>query len=598
MINAKLSEITSLVAFPHDVALNQKGKFVGFVMRRLQGHRPLHELYSPKSRQKHFPSADYRFLVRAAANMARAVASVHQSECIIGDLNHSGVLVAKDATIALIDADSFQFKFGSQFFHCAVGVPDFTPPELHGVNLKTVRRTLAHDNFALAVGIFHLLFMGRHPYAGRYTGRDISLGDAIAEHRFAFSLIRRGQTNTLPPPGVIGLEIFSAPVRDAFENAFGVSPEARPSAMDWVRLLTELEGQLVRCSRSGSHFYPQGASRCSWCDLGKVGGFDMFPDLSVIGAAPTGSHNIEEAIKEILGIRFPDPSDVIAKSSVRVDVASNALKDARRSIVGRVVVGTAMTLGCIGGMVAAGEAWFVWLGAGIWGLHLLKNRKIESRPFIERFHKANDALQREATSYFRRNGLMEFIQLRQGLGRAIESYRAIDKERLKELASLKSTRESRQIAGFLDQFSIRNAKIPGIGPAKKATLISFGIETAADVTGEALRQVPGIGAVFTSRLMEWRRSHEAKFRYNSKRTPQDAADEAAINRKYSNRKQQLEKQIRDGVSALRVGRVRFKDLAARMLKDERVAQALTERAQAKNDLGLLKVLVPVTKTRY
>jgi DNA-binding helix-hairpin-helix protein with protein kinase domain len=91
--------------------------------------------------------------------------------------------------------------------------------------LTSVQRTIEHDNFGLAVAIFHLLFMGRHPYAGRYNGPDISMGDAIAQNRFAFSLTRQATTKTTAPPG------------------------ARPSALDWIHALNNLEGSLNRCSK-------------------------------------------------------------------------------------------------------------------------------------------------------------------------------------------------------------------------------------------------------------------------------------------------------------------------------------------------------------
>ncbi|MFX9050393.1 hypothetical protein ABTN54_20170, partial [Acinetobacter baumannii] len=75
--------------------------FLGFLMRLVSGYRPIHELYGPKSRKAHFPKADYRFLVRAALNVSNAVVKVHQSGCVIGDFNHSGVLVSNEATVSL-----------------------------------------------------------------------------------------------------------------------------------------------------------------------------------------------------------------------------------------------------------------------------------------------------------------------------------------------------------------------------------------------------------------------------------------------------------------------------------------------------------------
>jgi DNA-binding helix-hairpin-helix protein with protein kinase domain len=71
MVGGGLATKTDLVAYPGEIATDPSGKFVGFLMRLVSGYRPLHELYSPKSRQRHFPKADYRFVVRAALNVAR-----------------------------------------------------------------------------------------------------------------------------------------------------------------------------------------------------------------------------------------------------------------------------------------------------------------------------------------------------------------------------------------------------------------------------------------------------------------------------------------------------------------------------------------------
>ncbi|MBW6101303.1 hypothetical protein HTY54_20205 [Escherichia coli] len=46
---------------------------------------------------------------------------------------------------------------------------------------------------------------------------------------------------------------------------------------------------------------------------------------------------------------------------------------------------------------------------------------------------------------------------------------------------------------FWRDFFIDVASIPGVGPARKAALRSFGIETAADVTRRGVKQVKGFG---------------------------------------------------------------------------------------------------------
>lgn len=126
MVRHRLAQSSNLVAFPEEIVTTQTGEFAGFSMRLVAGFRELHQLYGPKSRKLHFPKADFRFLVRSATNLARAVGQVHSLPCVIGDLNESGILVSSDAKVALIDADSFQFESDGRVYPCLVGKPEFT----------------------------------------------------------------------------------------------------------------------------------------------------------------------------------------------------------------------------------------------------------------------------------------------------------------------------------------------------------------------------------------------------------------------------------------------------------------------------------------
>ena len=154
MIRSGMAQQVPQVAFPLSVVRDEAGRFTGFLMKNVLEHKPLHELYSPGSRKIHFPQADYRFLVRTAQNISKAIASVHAIGCVIGDINQSSILVSKSATVALIDSDSFQVTSGSETFFCRVGVPEYTPPELQGLPLAKIPRTANHDAFGLAVVIF------------------------------------------------------------------------------------------------------------------------------------------------------------------------------------------------------------------------------------------------------------------------------------------------------------------------------------------------------------------------------------------------------------------------------------------------------------
>lgn len=155
------------VAWPRRLVMDQEGRKVGFIMEAYPDARPVHDLYTPLSRRIHFPNVGWPFLVRAALNLARVVARLHADGIVIGDLNHSSVMVLPVATVRLVDADSFPHPPDCV---CLVGTPEYLPAELQRADLAVARRRPRHDVFALSVLVYQLLFDGRHPFAG-YGGR-------------------------------------------------------------------------------------------------------------------------------------------------------------------------------------------------------------------------------------------------------------------------------------------------------------------------------------------------------------------------------------------------------------------------------------------
>lgn len=159
---------------------------------------------------------------------------------------------------------------------------------------------------------------------------------------------------------------------------------------------------------------------------------------------------------------------------------------------------------------------------------------------------------------------------------------------------MKSNRESRQRHAYLDRFSIRRANISGIGPVKTATLISFGIETAADVSQNAVLRVPGFGDVMTGKLVAWRRGHESRFKYDRTPNAQDIADERALRGRFAAEKARLESTIRNGLGTLRNAKALLDALPAKARDDRALADALAARAQAEQDLRELGISVPAS----
>lgn len=592
MIDGRLAGATTLVAFPSEVVTDASGNFLGFTMRLVAGYRALHELYSPKSRKLHFPKADYRFLVRVAQNVARAVATVHQAGCIIGDLNHSGVLVGQDATVALIDADSFQFSLKGHSYPCVVGTEDFTPPELHGGSLAKVIRTQAHDNFGLAVAIFQLLAMGKHPYAGRYSGPDISLGQSIAQNRFAFSVDRRNETRTTPPPGSVQLADFPISIATALEAAFGLTPSSRPDPATWVNLLQGLETGLRRCADVPTHYFPGSATTCLWCRQASQSGVEMFPQGLVVGTVPlAGPFDLERVWAAIQALRIPRPDEVLPVWSGTIGAPSVAVTQAKGQRHDPAILGGIALLIAIVGCFMAPKAALLWGGLGLFGLvRVFATNKVDSTPFRKAYQDADSKVRLASQAYLQRIGLREMHILRADLDEAVIRYRQLDEGLAQALSQLKSTREVRQREAFLDRFLIRRASIAGIGAGKTATLASFGIETAADITASAVRAVPGFGEALTAKMMAWRHGHEGKFRYNATPDPSDLQAEQSTRVAFATKQIELQRKIQSGLAALQAAIPRC--LSTKNVPDQALIQALQERAIAEHDCAALGVSVP------
>jgi DNA-binding helix-hairpin-helix protein with protein kinase domain len=261
--------VKQVSAWPMGLLLSKTDRApVGLIMPKVENAKDIHKLYSPKSRLMEFQRADWRFLVRACANTARAFAAIHDTGCIIGDINEGSVLVANDATVKLIDCDSYQVVAQGKRYRCEVGVETFTPPELQGKNLREVVRTKNHDDFGLAVMMFLLLFMGRHPFAGRFLGRgDMPIPKAISELRFAYSAMR-ADVQMDKPPHTPPLSIVGDEVAFLFERAFAkqMVQGGRPEARDWVQALVGLEKKLKRCDANSAHWHLKDIG-CPWCPM-------------------------------------------------------------------------------------------------------------------------------------------------------------------------------------------------------------------------------------------------------------------------------------------------------------------------------------------
>ena len=239
--------LNGIAAWPTDLLLDLANPKIvrGILMPRMLG-KEIHKLYGPADRAAEFTKAGWDFLIHVAMNSAVAFETLHEHGAVMADVNEGNLLVTEgDGRVGLIDCDSYQIHNGSGLFLCDVGIPMWTPPELQGQNFRALERTPNHDRFGLAVLIFQLLFMGRHPFAGVQTGRDqFEIEEAIKRYLFAFAP-QTWPRGVKPPPDSLSLGAVPERLRRLFERAFLQGSEltnARPSGREWAQEPGRLAG--------------------------------------------------------------------------------------------------------------------------------------------------------------------------------------------------------------------------------------------------------------------------------------------------------------------------------------------------------------------
>jgi len=288
MVRVAGRDLLGTCCWPTTPLFSETRSLVGFLMPSAKGYKPIHRTYSPAQRRLElafFRNADWAWLVRTARNLAVAFHTIHSHGHIVGDVNQGNAMVSAHAVVRLIDCDSFQIRHNGTLHYCEVGVPHFTPPELQGKTFRGIERTANHDSFGLALLCFHLLFGGRHPFAGRYQGKgDITIETAISQHLFAFSQ-RPPRHELLPPPSSLQMQHLPNYVAELFERAFAARCGPRPTPAEWIRALDALSSELRDCPAVRGHKYAASAGRCPWCDILHDGGPELFISVQLMGCS-------------------------------------------------------------------------------------------------------------------------------------------------------------------------------------------------------------------------------------------------------------------------------------------------------------------------
>ncbi len=505
-------ELRDTTAWPTDLVLDEaSGTVAGFVMQRVRGHL-VDQIFNAAERRLDHPKMGFRLLVHVARNLAAAIADLHRRELVIGDLNSGGIIVDADqGQVSLIDIDSVQFTYRGERFCCNVGKGEYLPPELHGLNLRARWRDQTSDHFSLAVLIFQLLCMGRHPYIGTFIGEGdlpdpdhaiATTGYAYGQHRLSFGWDR--------VPGWPHPELIAPALAPLFEAAFAPCDRQviRPNAAQWVRALDDHAASLVTCRTNPLHAHPIHLS-CHWCDF-SVMGKEFFAPIERVPTSQSAALSAEEIRQQIEAIRIPVANrlELIRRHANQAQQCPRIVSwNGPMWVITRLFSAIAVISATIAvlvqhpagpGLIAV--AAFV-LAVGSWGFRRWLRAWVVDR-----------------LEYFRTQASLvgsppDALGIISGWEATVGELASMPERRHAAVTTLAERHRAAALLRHLSQFRLRGERLSDLGPTRVSALAAHGITTAADIDYSRIRRIRGFGPALAKVLVAWKDRCAAKLSY-------------------------------------------------------------------------------------
>jgi hypothetical protein len=332
-----------------------------------------------------------------------------------------------------------------------------------------------------------------------------------------------------------------------------------------VAVLQDLEAHLKKCSVNPAHQFVDSLSKCPWCDIEAASGVPLFT-VALGGSAQSG-FTIADFWGKVTSVPNPGPSPALPGVEGRtVTLSPEALEVQQATWGARLASGLFALIG--------GTTRIITLKKGI------EKKAVEARSRWQN-------LQNNWTSYTSAKDFDEqYVQLQNLRGQ----HDALPQKRLQALHHLEINRHRLQLHTHLDSCRILHARIRGIGDARKATLQSYGIETAADISDQRVLAVPGFGSLALNNLTNWRNQQERRFRFD----PNKGVDPMAKNkveREILTAKIDLERKLGEALSKLTVTSHHI--LSRRKTLLAQAEEAAASLAQAEADLRAVSPMSPI-----
>jgi Topoisomerase DNA binding C4 zinc finger len=344
--------------------------------------------------------------------------------------------------------------------------------------------------------------------------------------------------------------------------------------------------------------------RSTWLSLvphGAALGIVLFlPNYSDYATPPpsgigTGTFNLATLWAQIEAIRVPSRAHLRPQlPSLSLLPSSDALK-AKRKRYEPYAIRTGAIIAALAIVAVAPNLWLVAVAVAAAGFFYANQNGDPSSLFRQRFIAIEHEWQAALDQWERRCGIERIEELKASLQNSKSAYENLKREEAERLANYQAQRQALQRNQYLDTFRIRDTKVTGIGPAKLATLASYGIETAADVTPEKVLAVPGFGPINSQPLLQWARECARAFVYDTQQTAADRMELAKIRADI----ERTERQLRDKLTGGARDYAQAAQACQRMVSqpDTHLASVHTKRSQIEIDLKFLGIALPTRPPR-
>lgn len=229
------------LCWPTHLLYNDAGEFVGYTMLRapesaMPFSKSVLKIGSPSQRGAYMSKWTRSDLVRAARGAAQLLAGLHRSNILMGDVNAGNFMVDLNDSSRVYAVDTDSFQLGG--YPCPVGFEDFTHPGTAarlgvsgGLRFGTFLRTQEEEEYALAILLFEILFLGANPFV---TKSEMTYIEAMRTRNFPYA--NTGDEWTVPDgDNWMIWKNLPRKITDAFTATF--AEWKTTSAQNWAQLM-------------------------------------------------------------------------------------------------------------------------------------------------------------------------------------------------------------------------------------------------------------------------------------------------------------------------------------------------------------------------